>query len=179
MKSPKYIPLCFVIVSIILGTDCVLAASDEYLKYQEPQPSASSPFATFAYVISLVITFIAIIGLAYLTSKFLGQKLGKLNSSGNQRILLTFPLGPNKAVYIIEIAGKFLVLGVTDHNINLLQEITAPEEIEKLKQLNSSQPINTFEQVFEGHLSSLQNMSQKFPGVFKQNIAVREKEEKR
>lgn len=145
------------------------ATPSEYLKYQEPsQPAASSAFSTFAYVISLVLTFMVVIGLAYATSKYLGQRMGKLNSSGDNRIIYTLPLGANKAVYMVEVAGKFLVLGVTEHTINLLNEVTSPEEIEKLKALTPlSQPMSPFEQVFERQLSSLHHMSKKFPTVFK------------
>lgn len=162
--------ILLIFLIMLFSTWAVLAASpNEYLKYQEPPQSAtSSTLSTFAYVISLVLTFAVVIGLAYATSKFLGQRMGKLNAAGDHRILYTLPLGANKAVYMVEIAGKFLVLGVTEHTINLLSEVTSPEEIEKLKVLMPlAQPASPFEQVFERQLSSLHHMSKKFPTVFK------------
>ncbi|MCX7779281.1 MAG: flagellar biosynthetic protein FliO [Negativicutes bacterium] len=174
-----YSVLLFLIILLLLS-GLAAAASNEYLKYQEPQPAASSAFSTIAYVISLIVTFSAVIGLAYFTSKYLGQRMGTLGTAGDNRILVTVPLGPNKAVFIVEVAGKVLVLGVTDHSINLLQEVTAAEEIQKLKQLTPARsPQTAFEQIFDRHIASLQQMSQKFPAVFGPTNAERDKEEKR
>lgn len=170
MLRLKRIILLLVFTLTLLSAWTVLAAApNEYLKYQEPQPPvASSTLSTFVYIISLVVTFTVVIALAYITSKFLGQKMGKLHSTGDNRVINTLPLGPNKAVYTVEIAGKFLILGVTEHSINLLHEVTTPEEIEKLKVLSpQEQQGSPFEQVFERQLSSLQQMSKKFPIVFK------------
>lgn len=170
----------FILMLVLVLSCTAQAAPNDYLKYQEPQPAATSSFSTFAYILTLIITFAVVIGLAYFTSKFLGQRMGKIGTSGDNRILITFPLGPGKAVYIIELAGKYLILGVTDHSVNLLKEITDQEEIEKLKstvpQLPSS---SSFEHIFENHLSTLQSMSQKFPVVFKQTGDQNEKEGKR
>lgn len=177
----RRLTLLFIFVSIVLQAGLALSAPNEYLAYQEPQqPAASSALSTFAYVVSLIITFAAVIALSYIASKFLGKKLGVPGFSGDNRILVSLPLGSNKAIYIVEIAGKFLVLGVTDHNINVLQEITAPEEIEKLKNLTpKQQAMPPFERVFENQLTSLQHMSKKFPAVFRQQTDDTNKEGKR
>jgi flagellar protein FliO/FliZ len=81
-------------------------------------------------------------------------------------VLASLPLGQSRGVFVVEVAGKFLVLGVTDHSVNLLQEITDPEAIERLRITTPSLPPNQFDAVFKRQLASLQQMSQKFPGVF-------------
>jgi Flagellar biogenesis protein len=69
---------------------------------------------------------------------------------------------------VVEVAGRVLLLGVTDHSITMLEEIIDQERIDKLKQ--QSVPISTapsFDSVLQRQLASLQQMSQKFPAIFK------------
>ncbi len=140
-----------------------------YLQYQEPQPPATSILSSIAYVFTLLVTFAVVIALAYITSRFVGSKFKPASVSQGGRILIVLPLGANRTLQVVEVAGKVLLLGVTDHTINLLQELTDGEEIAKLRD-NSSQAGNAeFEQIFAKQLLSLQRMSQKFPGVFSAN----------
>ena len=59
-----------------------------------------------------------------------------------------------------------LILGVTEHMINLLQEVTDPEQLDKLKSLSPVASASSFDSVFHRHLASLQQMSSKFSGTF-------------
>lgn len=150
----------------------------EYLQYQESKPAASSSgLSTLAYVFTLIITFAIVIGLAYFASRFLGQKMGSKLAMGNQRIISTLPMGANRAIYVVEIAGKFLILGVTDHSIHVLQEITDTEEIEKMQAEKASLPATQFDKVFQRQLASLQRLSPKFPNVFNAHQNDEEKHE--
>ncbi len=158
------------LLGLILLCGPALAAGQggEYLSYQEPKPAGSSWFSTIAYVVTLLITFAVVIALAFLTSRFLSQKMGRFSGAGDNRVLVSLPLGHNRGVFVVEVAGKFLVLGVTDHCVNYLQEITDPEMIEKLRTTAPSLPASQFDAVFKRQLASLQQMSNKFPGVFGQ-----------
>lgn len=144
-------------------------AANGFMTYHEPQPAGVSILSTIAYLLSLVVTFVVVIGLAYLASRFLGLKMGRLSSNTNNKVLLNLPLGPNRAVCAVEITDKVLILGVTDHSINLLEEITSPAAIQALKSEQLSRQPNQFDDVLQRHLASLQQLPQKFPGVF--NVA--------
>jgi flagellar protein FliO/FliZ len=153
-------------------TSRVLAAAEtgEYLKYQEPQPATSSWLMTSSYIFSLFVTFLVVLGLAYFTSRFLAQKMTRGGGVGNGKICASLSLGPNRAVYVVEIAGKFMVLGVTEQNISLLSEITSLAEIEQLKAAQMSNvPPEQFGTVFYRQLVSLKQMQKKFPLVFSSN----------
>jgi len=157
----------FVGVDSVGGTAYAAEPTGEYLQYQESKPAVySSGLSTLTYIFSLLVTFAIVIGLAYFAARFLGHKMGNRLSSGRHRIIATLPLGTNRGVYIVEIAGKFLVLGVTDHGINVLQEITDIGEIEKMKAQPISVPEAQFDKVFQRQLASLQQLSPKFPNVF-------------
>ena len=156
------------LIAALWAAGPVLAAGQggEYLSYQEPKPAGSSWLSTIAYVVTLLVTFTVVIALAYFTSRFLGQKMGRYSAAGDNKVLVSLPLGQNRGVYVVEVAGKFLVLGVTDHSVNFLQEITDPAMIEKLWSTVPPGSPNQFDTVFQRQLASLQQMSHKFPGVF-------------
>jgi len=137
----------------------------EYLPYHEPQSAGSSWLSVLAYLFTLLITFLIVVALAFFTSRYLGLRMGRATVVGDNKVILSLPLGPNRGVSVVQIAGKFLILGVTDHNINLLQEITDPAEADKLKN-NPGVAVTQFDTIFQKQLASLQQMSQKFPGVF-------------
>ena len=137
-----------------------------YLKYQEPQPATTSWLSTGGYLVSLLITFFLVLGLAYFASRFLGHKFSQNMGMGDSTILSTLVLGPNRAVVVVEIAGKILVLGVTEHQITLLQEIHSAEEIAKLRTQRSVSATEPFQNVLRQQLSVLQQMTHKFPAVF-------------
>jgi len=173
MSKKCYLGLyILLLVGFLVGADLghiVFAAepTGEYLQYQEPKPAAySSGLSTLTYIFSLLVTFAIVIGLAYFASRFVGQKMNGKMTVDRHKIIQTLPLGTNRAVYIVEIAGKFLALGVTDHTINVLQEITDIGEIEKMKAEPISVPENQFDKVFQRQLASLQQLSPKFPNVF-------------
>ena len=140
-----------------------------YLPYQEPQPPAISLLSSIAYVLTLLVTFAVVIALAYLTSRFLGNKLKAGSVSQGGRVLVIMPLGTNKTLQVVDVAGKVLLLGVTDHAVTLLLEVTDSEDIAKLRDSSTQPAYGEFERVFAKQFASLQQISQKFPGIFDTN----------
>ncbi|WP_093689439.1 flagellar biosynthetic protein FliO [Sporolituus thermophilus] len=159
--------LILILIVLAVGGQAWAQEPDgEFLKYKAPDPPSTSVLSTLAYVFSLIVVFLVVIALAYFTSWFLGQKFGGYAVAGDHKILATLPLGPGKAVYVVDIAGKVLVLGVTDHSINLLQEITSAEDIEKLRSRPGVAGSDGFNLVLRRQMAALQQMSGKFPVVF-------------
>lgn len=165
-KTFALLLLVCLVAAILPGIVGAEEPGGTYLQYQDPKPPEVSWVSSVAYVFSLLITFAVVLLLAYFASRFLGQKMGKLSAVSGGQILRTIPLGSNRGIYIVEIAGKILVLGVTDHAIALLQEITSEEEIAKLKNTSDAMPASHFETLLQKQLTSLQQMAHKFPGVF-------------
>ena len=155
-KIKFYLPAALVLFSLIyLGGSAVEAAG--YLEgYEEvdPQPTGVSWWSTLAYLFSMLVVFAFVLILAYFAARFIGGRFNaaRMSASGG-RVLENLPLGPNRSVCTVEIAGRVFLLGVTDHSINLLSEITDKNLIEHLH----AQAINSgdmFSQEF-GTLSSL------------------------
>lgn len=141
-----------------------------YLTYEEPttQSSQSSWVSTIAYLFSLLVVFLFVSGMAYFVSKLIGQKLGGVGLSKSSRVLESLPLGANKSLCIVEMAGKVMLIGVSDHNITLLKEITDEMEIVKLRaQAEELKGQSDFNHIFEKQLISLEELSRRIPAMLK------------
>jgi|GEM_PF-3433116 len=105
----------------------------------------------FKYVISLAFVlalgYISIQGLKLFTSN--NNSLLK-NEDELIKIIELKYLAPNKALYLVTAGEKILLLGVGGNNINLLSEITEPEEVAKIKSHVKKKDVD---QTFHGHLS--------------------------
>jgi flagellar biogenesis protein FliO len=88
-----------------------------------------SPTNGMSGTFSLIISLFGIIVLALAASWFIQKKTG-FGSNNFGKILGIVPLDSKRLIYIVDIMGKMLVLGVTESNINFLTEITDKDTID-------------------------------------------------
>jgi flagellar protein FliO/FliZ len=74
-------------------------------------------------VIATFFAVIAIIYLSYLASKYIGKGLGRTGSSRYMRLIDQITLGQDRHIAIMQVGGKYLLVGVTSGQINVLSEI--------------------------------------------------------
>ena len=161
-KIKLYLPAALVLVSLIYFGDTIAEAAGGYLEgYAEvdPRPTGVSWWSTLAYLVSLLAVFGVVLVMAYFAARFIGGRFNaaRLSASGG-RILENLPLGPNRSVCTVEMAGRVFLLGVTDHNINLLGEITDKDLIENLHK----QAINSGD-MFSQEFGTLSGLVKKIP----------------
>ncbi|MCU0822492.1 MAG: flagellar biosynthetic protein FliO [Spirochaetes bacterium] len=95
----------------------------------------------FAYF-KIIITIILVIGFLYLFFYFIRKRNTSNNQFGEQtHILNSHSLAPGKFIQTIFVGGKYLVIGITNENINFLTEVTDPKEIEKLEILYNNKKV--------------------------------------
>ena len=167
-KIKLYLPAALVLVSLIYFGDTIAEAAGGYLEgYEEvdPRPTGVSWWSTLAYLVSLLAVFGVVLVMAYFAARFIGGRFNaaRLSASGG-RILENLPLGPNRSVCTVEMAGRVFLLGVTDHNINLLGEITDKDLIEHLHE----QVINSGD-MFSQEFGTLSGLVKKIPLFKKKN----------
>ncbi len=86
-------------------------------------------WTTFFYIVVMAAVLVA----AYLTTRFLAQKSRRM-SSRHIRMHDSMMIGRDKHIAVIEVAGKTLLIGITNQSINVLADIdanalkNAPEE---------------------------------------------------
>ena len=83
-------------------------------------------------------------------------------AAGGGKILENLPLGPNRSVCIVEMAGRVFLLGVTDGGISLLGEITDSDMIEHLHEKSLAA-----NDIFYQDFGSVSDLVKKIPPLFK------------
>jgi len=76
---------------------------------------------------------------------------------------MQLPLGPNRAVCVVELFGRVFVLGVTDQSIRLITEIDDPETLEEIRANAAAGGTGVFSEQF----GSLSDFVQKIPPIFR------------
>ena len=166
-------------VLLLLGICLLLAvpalaaepAAGGYLSGYEtvdPRPTSSSYWSTLAYFISLLAVFAFVVVMAYLASRLLSGRFARVTATDGGRILTHLPLGPNRSVCVVELAERVFMLGVTEHSITLLKEITDEDEIERLHRrgLGSSGGMGD-EFPLSSQLGSLEQLARRIPSLFR------------
>ena len=84
--------------------------------------------------IRIIVVLALMIGAIYAIFRVMKKFLKVKEDTGDGVQLLTSrTLGPGKQVQVVFVHGRYLILGVTNDNINLLGEITDPKEIEHIE----------------------------------------------
>jgi len=130
-----------------------------------PQPAAMSWWSTAAYLVSLFVIFVFVVGLAYFAARFIGGKFAQQKLGYGGRILSHLPLGPNRSVCVIEMSGRVFMLGVTEHSITLLTEITDADEIDRLHREDLA--FGKMPDMFSQQFGTLAGLVQKVPPLFR------------
>lgn len=70
-----------------------------------------------------------VFGLAYLAARFLGRRFAGYSQGRYLRLIEVVPLGPNRNLCLASVAGKVLVLGVSERGITCLAVVEENELI--------------------------------------------------
>ena len=147
--------------AVVCPVGAIAYAADEasgggYLSgYSEvdPRPTAMSWWSTLAY-------------------RFLSGHFARVGSGQGGRILSHVPLGPNRSVCIVELGERVFMLGVTEHQITLLSEVTDKDEIERLKKSSENTSglmnmnMNSTEAILSSQIGSLEALTKRIPSLF-------------
>lgn len=88
--------------------------------------SFTDPIST---ALSVITSFIGIIIVIFVISWFIQKKTG-LGANNFGKVIGILPLDNKRFIYIVDVMGKMLVLGVTESNINFLTEITDKDTVD-------------------------------------------------
>ncbi len=106
-------------------------------------------FGSLLVVVGLMLVFLYFI-------KRTGLGSGRGRGSSAIVVLETRMVAPKKYVAIVEIAGKCLALGITDHNINLLADLGAEAKAALSPQTVEAKPESTFAGLLSRSIKSWQ-----------------------
>ncbi|WP_165967141.1 flagellar biosynthetic protein FliO [Jeotgalibacillus sp. S-D1] len=99
---------------------------------QPAHKSGSEGGITWVDYIKLIAALCFVVFLLYVLLKFVNSRSRNFQQTKIIHNLGGTALGSNRSIQIVKIAGTFYVLGVGE-NINLIKEVTTPEEINRFK----------------------------------------------
>ncbi len=121
--------------SDVQKNDNEVQKGDYLYNYEQPQVEEES----YVWLIfkTIFVMGVLIAGFYYFF-KFITQKVA-ITAIGQEviTILSVVPLGQNKFLQVVDIAGRVYVLGVSDNNINLITEIKDKDDIDRIRLLSS------------------------------------------
>jgi flagellar biosynthetic protein FliO len=99
----------------------------------EPATTPASVDFTWLFI-KMLLLLIVICVLAVILLKFVAPRLGLFKPFQKGRyfnVLGRYQLEPKKALYLVKVAKRYLVLGTADHGINFITEISEEEALGK------------------------------------------------
>ena len=78
-------------------------------------------------VIATFLVVLLIIYGSYLASKYIGRGLSKSSSSRYMRLIDQITMGQDRHIAIIQVSGKYLLVGITAGQIHVLSELQDEE----------------------------------------------------
>lgn len=105
-------------------------------------------------LLKIVMGLALVILLAYAFTRLATHRLPVSRSRGGVRVLGHVYLGGRRGVSLLKVGRAVLVLGVTDHQVGLLDRITDPQDIETIEEaaaapLVDPERMETFRQIFD------------------------------
>lgn len=83
-------------------------------------------------LVKLVFSLLLIILLAYLIIRVFGKQVNRRFRGRYLQVVDELIIGPNRGVVLVEMGGRILALGVTDHSINVLFEVNDEHLIKEM-----------------------------------------------
>ncbi|MBL8149453.1 MAG: flagellar biosynthetic protein FliO [Blastocatellia bacterium] len=107
-------------------------------------PLLGDGWTIFLVVVKMCLMLGAVCLLAFLTIKYLLPKLAGIQSQQGtlMRVVARHTLEPQKTLYIIDVAGKQLLLGVTTDRIQVLSELEQGAITAALEAVDKQEPIS-------------------------------------
>ncbi len=100
------------------------------------ETTATSPFLNapdpISTTLSILTSLALVVGMIFAVTWFLQKRHG-LSGTACGRTLGILPIDGRRFIYVVDIMGRILVLGVTEHHISMLCEITDRALIDSLR----------------------------------------------
>lgn len=94
-----------------------------------------SLFSSFLQMALALLVVVGLILLVYYGTTRLVKAVPSFGQAGRLiRVLEVRPLGPRKALVLVEVGGEYLLLASTDNQLALIKQINMVEEIEVLEE---------------------------------------------
>jgi flagellar protein FliO/FliZ len=123
---------------------CPVAAADMEKLNQEldSQPQAMDKPNLVIEFIKLLVALVLIVAAAWSIIKVFSRQVTSRMQGTWLRVVDEVTLGQNKGIILCEVGEKVFAVGVTDHNISVLFEVTHPKLLEEISMEMENKPAN-------------------------------------
>lgn len=101
---------------------------------------------SFAQLITVLIIFLIVLAMTYLTTRWIANYQKEYNINHNIEVIETFKLTTNKYIQIVKAGDKYLVIGICKDSITMLSEL--PKDQVKLP-VSSQGQFDNFHSILE------------------------------
>ena len=166
MKAFRCLGVANLITFLSMPVAALASPGNSYLEYKEPAAAGGgfNWLSTAAYMLTLLIVFAVVLWAAYSVSQWFGGRMHRLQTEGGAAVVSVVSLGGSRQVVMLKVGERILVLGVTDQQVNLLQEINDEEQVKQLLQQNRTMlPGNAGATLFSEQLLQLDELEKHLP----------------
>ena len=127
----------------------------------------------FLHIILLILGFAAVLFAAYLVTRLLGNKMSYPNAARHIKIIDRVLLGNDKSICMIRVGNRFFVVGITNHHIDPICELSEtdlmPLSVDESSSFNSlfDMYINKFRHSNKGNVQDVDRIQQIKDGLDK------------
>lgn len=102
----------------------------------------------------LVLALLILLPLVYGATLLYSKRMGPGGSGRALKMIDAIHLGPNRTICLIEVEGRILVIGATQHHISTLAELNDPEVVNRLVSAGSPGVTGAFAKILDSKLWS-------------------------
>jgi flagellar biosynthetic protein FliO len=99
------------------------------------------------------------IGAMYLLKKYFYQSSTAHNGNSMIHVITSCHLNPKNSILLVEVLGKVMLLGISNHQMSILGTITDPDAMENVRHLHSTQKSFPMSDTLSRYKSLLRNIS--------------------
>lgn len=102
-----------------------------FMAQLQTMPATQATAVDFTWLFIKMLLALGIVSVAaVLILKYAAPRMGlmkRFQQGGHFEMLGRYVLEPRKALYLVKVGKRYLVIGASDHAINLITEISEPE----------------------------------------------------
>ncbi len=103
---------------------------------------------SFTQFLTVILVFVLVLGLTYLTTRFVGSYQKVKGFNRNFEVIETLKITNGKYLQIVKIGEKYVVIGIGKDTITSICELD-PSDVKPLPEVATNQSVEAFKAVFD------------------------------
>lgn len=101
------------------------------------------------YMLGIILIFFSVLFLAYVTTKYLAGKAGKITKGKHLNIIENVALGKDRYLYLVKVGNEIMLIASSGKGIELLSRVNIDNAGDYMESNHNTQPTFSFRNIFE------------------------------